>query len=88
MSVDLSSATMYYYLMNIQNKILLTQLAEKIKARRTELNISQEKLAEKCNFDRTYISLLERSKRNLSFSNLKKLCDGLEISLSDLLKGL
>lgn len=74
--------------MNNQNEMLLIQLAEKIKARRTELNISQEKLAEKCNFDRTYISLLERSKRNLSFSNLKKLCDGLEISLSDLLKGL
>jgi len=74
--------------MNIQNEILLNQLAEKIKVRRAELNISQEKLAEKCNFDRTYISLLERSKRNLSFSNLKKLCDGLEISLSDLLKGL
>lgn len=74
--------------MNNHNEMLLIQLAEKIKARRTELNISQEKLAEKCNFDRTYISLLERSKRNLSFSNLKKLCDGLEISLSDLLKGL
>lgn len=88
MSVDLSSTTMYYAFMNIKNEVLLTQLAEKIKARRTELNISQEKLAEKCNFDRTYISLLERSKRNLSFSNLKKLCDGLEISLSDLLKGL
>jgi len=88
LSVDLLSASMYYCFMNIKNEIVLTQLAEKIKARRTELNISQEKLAEKCDFDRTYISLLERSKRNLSFSNLKKLCDGLEISLSDLLKGL
>ena len=74
--------------MNTKNEILLTQLSKKIKKRRDELNISQEKLAEKCNFDRTYISLLECSKRNLSFSNLKKLCDGLEISLSDLLQGL
>ena len=74
--------------MNVQNEILLKQLAERIKERRTELNISQERLAEKCNFDRTYISLLERSKRNLSFLNLKKLCEGLEISLSDLLKDL
>jgi len=74
--------------MNTQNEILLSKLAERIKSRRTELKMSQEKLAEKCNFDRTYISLLERSQRNLSFSNLKKLCDGLEISLSDLLKGL
>jgi transcriptional regulator with XRE-family HTH domain len=74
--------------MKTQNEIQLAELAKKIKARRTELNISQEKLAEKCGFDRTYISLLERSKRNLSFLNLKRLCDGLEISLSDLLKGL
>jgi transcriptional regulator with XRE-family HTH domain len=72
--------------MNNQNEILLTKLAEKIKARRTELNISQEKLAEKCNFDRTYISLLERAKRNPSYLSLKKLCHGLEIELSDLLK--
>ena len=70
------------------NEALLKKLAESIKARRIELNLSQEKLAEKCAFDRTYISLLERSKRNLSFLNLKKLSDGLEISLSDLLKGL
>ena len=47
--------------MNDDNTILLTQLAERIKKRRTELNISQEKLAEKCTFDRTYISLLKKT---------------------------
>ncbi len=65
---------------------LLNQLAKKIKKRRTELNISQEKLAEKCNFDRTYISLLERAKRNPSYLSLLKLCTGLEIELTDLIK--
>ena len=65
---------------------LLNQLAKKIKIRRGELNISQEKLAEKCNFDRTYISLLERAKRNPSYLSLKKLCLGLEIELIELLK--
>ena len=65
---------------------LLKQLAEKIKYQRSKLSISQEKLAEKCNFDRTYISLLERAKRNPSYLSLKKLCQGLEIELSDLLK--
>jgi len=74
--------------MNNVNEELLEQLALKIKTRRNELKISQEKLAEKCNFDRTYISLLERAKRNLSFSNLKKLSDGLDMNLSELLKGL
>jgi len=64
---------------------LLNQLATKIKKRRNELNISQEKLAHKCNFDRTYISLLERAKRNPSYLSLIKLCIGLEIELTELL---
>jgi transcriptional regulator with XRE-family HTH domain len=72
--------------MENQEQELLNQLANKIKYQRNKLGISQEKLAEKCNFDRTYISLLERAKRNPSYLNLKKLCQGLEIELSDLLK--
>ncbi|SFV69072.1 hypothetical protein MNB_SV-14-541 [hydrothermal vent metagenome] len=65
---------------------LLNQLAKKIKTQRKKLNISQEKLAEKCDFDRTYISLLERAKRNPSYLSLLKLCVGLEIELIELLK--
>lgn len=65
---------------------LLKQLAIKIKKRRNELNISQEKLAEKCDFDRTYISLLERAKRNPSYLSLIKLCVGLEVELTELLQ--
>ena len=72
--------------MNNQEKDLLQKLANNIKARRVELNLSQEKLAEICDFDRTYISLLERAKRNPSFLNLKKLSVGLNVNLSDLLK--
>ena len=68
-------------------KVLLEALAEKIKTQRNKLELSQEKLAHKCGFDRTYISLLERAKRNPSYLNLEKLCVGLEIALSDLLKG-
>jgi len=64
---------------------LLNQLAENIKYRRKELNLSQEQLAHKCDFDRTYISLLERGKRNPSIMNLQKLAIGLETSLSNLL---
>jgi len=74
--------------MNNQEQILLEKLAENIKVRRSELKISQEKLAEKCGFDRTYISLLERAKRNPSFLNLKKLCIGLDIKLIDLFKNI
>jgi transcriptional regulator with XRE-family HTH domain len=74
--------------MDDDSKLALQLLAEKIKKRRKTLGLSQEKLAEKCGFDRTYISLLERSERNPSYLNLKKLSDGLGISLSELLNEL
>jgi len=72
--------------MNNQQQILLEILAKRIQSRRHALKLSQEKLAEKCGFDRTYISLLERAKRNPSFLNLHKLSIGLEIELSKLIK--
>ncbi|WP_428024599.1 helix-turn-helix domain-containing protein [Arcobacter sp.] len=59
-----------------------------MKIRRNELNISQEKLAEICNFDRTYISLIERAKRNPTYLNLEKLCIGLDIKLYKLLENM
>lgn len=65
---------------------ILINLGENIKTARNKLEISQERLAEKCNFDRTYISLLERGKRNPSYLNLIRLCDGLEINITELLE--
>jgi len=69
---------------NIEIK-LLNQLAEKIKKRRQFLKLSQESLSYKCGLDRTYISLLERGKRNPSFLTLIKICEGLEIKIIELL---
>ncbi len=69
-----------------QDQLLLEKLAKSIKKRRLQLGISQEKLAEKCAFDRTYISMLERAKRNPSYLNLLKLSQGLDIPLEELLK--
>lgn len=62
----------------------LIPLAEAIRRRREKLGWSQEKLADRCGFDRTYISMLERGRRNPSFLNLLKLSDGLETSVSAL----
>ncbi|WP_157133644.1 helix-turn-helix domain-containing protein, partial [Nodularia spumigena] len=42
------------------------------------------KLAELANLDRTYISLLERGKRNPSLVCITSLCKALDISLSEL----
>lgn len=64
----------------------LLKLGIKIKVLRKEQSISQEQLAELCEFDRTYISMLERGKRNPSLLNLQKLCVGLRVNLSRLLE--
>jgi len=66
----------------------LEHLGNRIREERHHLNLSQEKLAEKCGFDRTYISLVERGKRNPSYTNLLKIAKGLELPISDLTKGL
>ena len=71
--------------MNEKELQLLNKLAEKIKSKRLLLNLSQEALADKCGLDRTYISLVERSKRNPSYLRLIKLCEGLELNIKELL---
>ena len=46
---------------------------------RTEKSLSQEELAEKSELHRTYISLVERNKRNITLKNIEKIAHGLEI---------
>jgi len=53
---------------------------------RTTKGISQEKLAEYCDLDRTYISLLERGLRQPTITTLFKIAKALEIKASELVK--
>lgn len=66
------------------DKQILERLGNKLRRFRLEKNISQEKLAEITNLDRTYISGLERGKRNPSFLIIKKLAECLDINPNDL----
>ncbi|UOR06215.1 helix-turn-helix domain-containing protein [Hymenobacter aerilatus] len=50
---------------------------------RNELRISQEELAERCGFHRTYIGQVERGERNPSLINIITLCKSLEVTLPD-----
>ena len=65
---------------------ILKLLGNEVKLKRAELKISQEELAFKCGFDRTYISLVERGLRNISFTNLLILSEGLDTTISSLTK--
>lgn len=64
----------------------LKTLGMNIKTRRNGLGLSQEELARLCEMDRTYISLVERGKRNISFINLLKITKALDSDLFTLTK--
>ena len=53
---------------------------------RTELKISQEDFAERAGLHRTYISDLERGKRNVSLENIERLARALNLTISELLQ--
>lgn len=71
---------------NLNQEYTLQALGSKVRSKRTDLKLSQEQLADICEFDRTYISLIERGKRNISYLNLEKLARGLETTISELTK--
>ena len=58
----------------------------RVKQLRLGKNLSQEKLAQICDLDRTYISGIERGTRNVSLLNIAKVADALDVSLSELLQ--
>lgn len=69
-------------------KTVLKRFGERIRSLRKERNFSQEKLAELCGLDRTYISGIERGIRNVSLINIEAITHALGISKSDLFKGI
>lgn len=61
-------------------KILVGQ---RVKELRNKLGISQEELADLAGLDRTYITSVERGKRNISIMNIEKLSIALKVSLKE-----
>lgn len=62
----------------------LIEFGKKIQDLRKQLGLSQEELAYKVGFHRTYVGMIERGERNITLSNLKKLSKGLEVDIKDL----
>ncbi len=67
--------------MNI-NKIFGIRVREK----RIALNLSQEKLANMANIDRTYLPDIENGKRNVSLTVAEKIAKALNVPLTKLLE--
>lgn len=64
------------------------ELGKRIRELRNEKGLSQEKFALSIEMDRTYFASVEAGRRNISICNIKKIADGLGVSLSDLFAGL
>ena len=64
------------------------KLGQRIKEKRLQLGLSQEKFDLSINMDRTYLASVEKGKRNISILNLEKIAKGLNISLSELFQDL
>ena len=59
-------------------------LGERIKELRNKTGLSQEKFALSIGMDRTYFASVEAGRRNISICNIKKIADGLGVSLCEL----
>lgn len=73
----------------IDDKYLKTYkyVGVKIKKRRSELQLTQQQLADKITkMDRSKISDMENAKEDFQFSTLLKVCEALDIEFLNLLK--
>ncbi|GFD67922.1 transcriptional regulator [Alteromonas sp. KUL106] len=68
----------------MDNEKLLMQFGTKIAHIRRAKGLSQEKLAEMTELDRTYISSIERGKRNVSLINIVRVAKALNCPPSEL----
>lgn len=61
-------------------------LGRNLRTHRQKLGISQEQLAEKLGYHRTYVGSIEQGSRNLSLRSLERLAADLDIDPLDLLR--
>ena len=62
-----------------QDLKILKKFGAPVRARRDELDISQEELAERAGLHRTYIGGVEQGRRNLSLLNIIKITKALKV---------
>jgi transcriptional regulator with XRE-family HTH domain len=67
---------------------VLKKFGANVRAKREAKELSQEKLAELADLDRTYISSVERGARNISMLSVVRIAKALKSSAADLCGGI
>lgn len=70
------------------SKVILGQFGRRVRELRQARGLSQEAFAAECGLDRTYISGIERGKRNVSLLNIAAIAKALRVTVSELAEGL
>ena len=63
---------------------ILLQFGHRVRKLREARSLSQEQLGFESDLDRTYISGIERGKRNVALCNIQKIAKALDVSISQL----
>lgn len=66
------------------SKNILVRLGNRIRELRVAKGFSQEAFADRCGLDRTYISGIERGRRNVSLLNIEVMARALGLHISEL----
>ncbi|OGH91561.1 MAG: transcriptional regulator [Candidatus Magasanikbacteria bacterium RIFOXYD2_FULL_39_9] len=65
-------------------KDVLINFGKKVRAERTRLDISQERLAARAKVHRTYIGMIERAEKNITLENIEKVARALGLNIKDM----
>lgn len=64
------------------------KFGRRVRELRKAQGFSQETFADECSLDRTYISGIERGKRNVALRNIEVIARALGVPISELMRGL
>ena len=64
---------------------VLVRFGKRLRQIREKVGVSQERLAEMARLHRTYVSSVERGKRNISLLNIGKLAKALDVAPAKLM---
>lgn len=65
---------------------ILTQFGSRVKELRTKNKLTQEQFAQKTGLHKNYIGMVERGERNPSLINIQIIANGLNVTISELMK--
>lgn len=71
-----------------RNLDITIRFGQRVRTLRAEQGLSQEAFADLCGLDRTYVSGIERGKRNVSLRNIEIIALALRISVAELMTDL